>query len=335
MEDLIRFYLLEQPRSVSDMIEELTSKELSDDAGKRSDEIPHIAGNWFREDSGYLWRLQDKDLIKDQGRQYAVDRDTLVEGLLSSINAQQCFSATEVRGEDAELDDAYSHILPDMTLRDLKSDLKEEVFTGPFMKELFDFQRWKDSLLSPETAEGRIASYRLELGFWPSVHFILLSTILASRKRHITETLEKDEEHYFEWRSRRQALEDSQEALQERLVHEHVPGTEKEEDGTFVPERTQKLVEGFQDGPEKLKEDSTEILANLYLLSLNDGVELFNQYSRYDHDINLFFNLMERGWMVRENSVKRDERTGNIVVPLGEVRSYLHDLAALPHHRSS
>ncbi|MDY6777266.1 MAG: hypothetical protein SVU32_01250, partial [Candidatus Nanohaloarchaea archaeon] len=90
MRDTILFFLLEGPKSISDMIRELTEKELSEYADKRQDQIPRIAGNWFR-DGGYISELREEGLIKDTGRQYAINKWSFTDRFVEQAGILQQF----------------------------------------------------------------------------------------------------------------------------------------------------------------------------------------------------------------------------------------------------
>lgn len=328
MESEILFYLLEQPRSVSDMIRALTRKELSDDADERAEQIPRIAGNWFKEGSGYLWRLQEEGKMRDVGRKYAVEREWLVDTFLERLGVPHCFDGFETRGREAPLNDAYASFLPDYRYGDLWQAVYEDVFQGERMAGLFAFDTWASPLFEPVADGRRILSRSLVLDFWSSVHLCLISSILVSRHDQLTGLIDTGGE-YFHWRNRRDRLEETTDAFREKVVGTLFPAAEREMDGTFTDDRADAIASAFgTDGP-VLPEDAAEVLAHVYLLSLEDGVGLFRQYSRYDHDVHLLYNLLERGWLIDQRTVERDERFGNVVVPLGEVQSYLDAFASL------
>lgn len=310
------------------MIRALTVKELSADAGERSEQIPRIAGNWFKEESGYLWRLREDGVIKDVGRQYALDRERLAADFVADLDVQRCFPDHHERGKSALPSDAYRDLVGDMTWGGLQRRLAEEVFAGETMQELFRFDLWRETLLQQDEREHRISRYRLVLDFWSCVHYMVLSAVFTSRRRHLTERL-NEQESYFRWRNRRQRLDEARDELRHRLVRNCFPGAAQDVDGTYVDDTVQAVAERFGRVGPVLSEDAADLLANVYLLSFHDGPALFEQYAKYDHEVNLLFNLLERGWMVQSRYVEEDPRTGNVVVPLHQMHSYLDRLAGL------
>lgn len=326
MEREILFYLLERPRSVSDMIRDLTEKELSDDAEERSEEIPRIAGNWFREGSGYLWRLREAGLIRDMGRRYAVERGELARRLLADLNADACFPHIDVHGDTAEVTDAYEHLVSVRTWGELKRRMRDEVLEGDTMADLFAFGTWRDILLDPVEDDRRVARYELGIGLLPAIHFIIVSSVLKSRKTIVQGRLE-DGDGYFHWKNRRDRLAATTDVLGDEIARAMFPDARRDPEGRYSDTRVQTIVDGFGVVGADLDPDTLDLLADVYLLALDDGPTLFEQYARYDHDVHLLFNLLERGWLMDASRVERDPRTGNILVPLGEIRAYLDTLA--------
>ncbi|MFB6217031.1 MAG: hypothetical protein ABEJ72_08710, partial [Candidatus Aenigmatarchaeota archaeon] len=270
----ITFYLLERPRSVSDMIRDLTDKDLSNIPEERSDQIPRIAGNWFREGSGYLWRLEDAGILHDRGRKYMIDRERFTELFVQSLDLQKVFPGHENIGEEAELEDAYSEFLDDYTLGGLKEELEEDIFQGITMAEIFQYHTWEEVLMAEEESDRRIAKRSLILDFWSSVHFSLISSIFKSREKNITDTLSEDRDHYFRWRKRRQRLNETSEGLGQKIVSQS--GLEED--------YHDRIVDSLGDKGAVMDEDETELLADVYLMAMNEGTELFEEYARYDHD---------------------------------------------------
>lgn len=334
MEELIKLYLLECPRSVSDMLRDLTEKKLSGVAALRSEQIPRMAGNWFKKDTGYLWRLQEQGVINDVGRQYALDKDWLVEGFIDVLGVRDRFPEHDVRGGSAAVEAAYSYIMPEYRLNGLKREMREQLFSGSLMKELFAFDRWQDAALIPETDGRRVQLYRPVLGFWTVVHIGFVSSLLVSRWARLTQLMDA-EDGYFRWKQRRERLEETQEALVKRVVHACFPDAVRGVGGEFGDERAQKLADAVREVGVELPEQTLELIGDLYLLSFNDGVGLFQQQTRQDDEIHVLFNLLERGWLVASRNLDQDPVTGNYIVPLGEVHSYLDNLAhrCRPHTR--
>ncbi len=327
MEDLIRFYLLERPRNVSDMIRDLTVKSLSESADKRRQEIPRIAGNWFREDTGYIWRLKERGHIKDSGKRYIINTEGLIEDLFADMELEKSFKEYDARGEDAMLKDPYRELMGDKTFHELKNSIKEAVFSGEKMARVFNFKKWKE-FLTKETGSSTIFKYNLILGFKSSIHFVFISSILKSRKSMIEDKIEGGES-YFTWKNRLDRFKKNEEVLKRKIIKNIFPYTGTDSNGKPADKEAKKVFDAFDKAGESLDKDTLETLANMYLLFFKDGVELFDQYSKYDHDINLFFNLLERGWMIDSRNVDRDSRTGNFVVPLSNMRSYLDTITEL------
>lgn len=326
MEQEILFYLLERPRSVSDMIRDLTEKELSEDAEERSEEIPRIAGNWFREGSGYLWRLQEAGLIRDMGRRYAVDRDELAERLLAHLDVDGCFPHIDVHGDTAEVTGAYENLVSVRTWGELKRRVRDEVLEGDTMADIFAFDTWRDILMAPVDDGRRIARAELTVAPLPAIHFMIVSSILKSRKTAVQEKIGM-EDGYFHWKNRRDRLEATTDALGDEIARAMFPGARRDAEGRYRDTKVQEISDAFGVIGADLDPGTVDLLADVYLLALDDGPTLFEQYARYDHDTHLLFNLLERGWMMDASRVERDPRTGNILVPLGEARAYLDDLA--------
>jgi|GEM_PF-5559703 len=332
MEDLIRFYLLQKPRNVSDIIRDLTEKELSGDSDKRRGQIPRIAGNWFRENSGYIWKLKNRGHIKDSGRQYVINRDTLIDDFIKDMKLEACFNDYDVKGDRAELEDAYESLMEDVEFGEYKKKLMERLFSGSTMADIFEFEKWEGILTQDIDCDAKVFTQDLVLSFKSSIHFILTSSIFKSRKSTIEDKIEGGES-YFTWKNRLDRLKENESFLKRKIIKNTFPGKETDSEGRPKNAPAAKLFDAFGESGVELDPNTVELLANMYLLYFKDGVELFDQYSKYDHSINLFFNLLERGWMVDSRNVERDSRTGNFVVPLSHVRSYLDNIADLFHRK--
>ncbi len=322
----MKLYLLEGPRSVSDMLRDLTEKELSSAASLRQEEIPRMAGNWFKEDTGYIWRLREADVINDVGRQYALNKEWLVEGLVAFLGLRERFPEYDVRGETAKVEASYSNFMHEYTLKELKQEVREQLFSGSLMADLFTWEDWRDVMCVADERRNRVQLYRPALPFWTVVHMGFISSILVSRNAQLTELMEQ-EDQYFRWKSRREQLEETTETLVTRSLHSMFPAAERDPDGTFIDDHIQRIAECMKSTGVVLPEKTLELLSDLYLLSFDDGVGLFEQQTRQDEDIHLLFNLLERGWVVESRNLERDPATGNYIVPLNEVRSYLDSIA--------
>lgn len=330
MKDLIRFYLLEGPHNTSDMIQDLTTKELSSSSEQRREEIPRIAGNWFREKEGYIWKLKERNKITDSGRRYKINKDSLIDEIIGDMDIESCFPEYDAKGENAYLSNSYSKLLSGFTLQEFKKQLKEDVFTGEKMKKLFDPKRWENSLLGRNRNSKTVFKYHLRLDFISTVHLILISSVLKSRKSKIKDRIEAGES-YFSWKNRLDKLRENEDALRKKILENCFPETSFSSDSCPENPKGKAIYESFKKEAVELDEKATEALTTLYLLYFKDGVELFDQYSKYDHSKNLFFNLLERGWMIDTQTAERDSKTGNFVVPLKDIRSYLDDLSNLFH----
>lgn len=322
----MKIYLLERPRSVSDMLADLTEKELSSSASLRRKEIPRMAGNWFKEDTGYIWRLKDEGVITDMGRQYALDKDWLVEEYLELLGVRDRFPEAAVRGDDAAIEASYSNFMHEYTLGELKEEMHDQLFSGNLMADLFAFEDWQDVALEADDRGNRVQLYRPVLSFWTVVHMGFVSSILMSRQEQLTELMEEHDQ-YFRWKARREQLEETTGELVTRSIHSMFPAAERDVEGSFVDEHIAGIADAITDTGVVLPEQTLELISDLYLLSFDDGVGLFEQQSQQDDDIHLLFNLLERGWMVESRNLDQDPVTGNYIVPLGAVRSYLDDLA--------
>lgn len=330
MKNLIRFYLLEGPHNTSDMIRDLTTKELSRNSEERRKQIPRIAGNWFRKNEGYIWELKDEDKVIDSGRRYNINKEGLIDEIINGMKIQECFPEYDVKGENAKLSNAYTKLLSEFTLKDLKEELERKVFTGSKMNRLFDFEKWKDYLLEKTENSKTIFKYQLRFDFMSIIHLILISSILKSRKSRIKEKIEQGES-YFSWKNRLDKLRENEDSLRKKILENSFPWIDLNSNGEPTNKELKAVYDSFKEKSVELDEEATKTLTKLYLLYFKDGVELFDQYSKYDHSKNLFFNLLERGWMVDSQTVERDSRTGNLIVPLKDVRSYLDDLSNLFH----
>lgn len=328
MEELLKFYLLERPRSVSDMIRDLTVKELSDDAAERSEQIPRIAGNWFKKETGYLWRLRESGRIVDQGRQYAWDKDTLVDGFMKDLGLYEHFPDRAVRSGDAEITDAYGRVTEKWRLEMFQRELRQKLFSGKMMQQVFAFQEWQDALLVPEGDGRRIATHRPLLDFWSAVHVMFLSAVFKSRKSQLRALME-ERDQYFRWKNRSKRLEKTERAFLEQVIGSCFPSVEQAYDGAYEQEQVQRLVEAFGEKGPVLGEETVELIGDVYLLALHDGVGLFEQQGKHDEDVHLLFNLFERGWLIEERKLEQDLDTGNFIVPLNELHSYLETLVGL------
>jgi hypothetical protein len=327
MEDLITFYLLEQPRSVSDMIEDLTHKELGDDPDDRQEAIPRIAGNWFREGSGYLWHLEQDGIVRNSGRRYELDRDELVDRFISDLRLLRCFPDHDVHGDATVLKDAYTEIMPAYTLGEVRQRLKEDVFEGGMMADLFDFERWRDVLLVEYDQEGRIAAYRPVFTVWSAVHYALISSILKSRKSILKEY--QQEEAYFRWKNRREAFAETEDRLRERIISRCFPWAELDYEDRYRDERVRAVAEGFGKEGANLPGDVLSFLTDVYLMYLDDGVGLFEQRVKHDSEESVLFDMFEVGWVIASRKLDQDEETGDYIVPLGDLNAYLDDLTYL------
>lgn len=328
MEELIKLYLLERPRSISDMIRELTEKELSSAAEIRSTEIPKIAGNWFKKESGYIWRLRERGVINDVGRQYALNKNWLVDGFLDDLALKDRFPQHAERGDVAELEAAYTDFMPEYSLGEFKRELREHLFSGGLMADVFAFDDWKDVALVPETDGRRISLYRPVFDFWSFVHLGLLSSLLKSRREQLTAQMDA-EERYFTWKNRRTRLRETQNLLVQKMMDRCFPWADQAADGAFLNEQAEDIASAVGHFGAELPQETLEFLGNVYLLYFDDGAGLFQQRREADADIHLFLNLLERGVLVKERDLDRDPTTGDYLVPLTDMHSYLEDLAAL------
>lgn len=327
MQEEIYLYLLARPRSVSDMIRALTDKRLSEDAAERRAQIPRIAGNWFKKESGYLWRLREAGRIRDQGKQWVVDRERLVEDVIAFLGVERAFPTVAVDGDDADVADAYHGLVGVRSLRELKQRLLADVFEGAVMEELFRWDTWGDVLFVPNEDERRIRTVDRVFDTLGTVHLILVSGIVKARRQQIRAAME-DRNRYFAWKNRMTRLDATADAFAERVVERCFPWAGQEPDGTWQDRRMQRIVDAFGQMGGVVPDETLDVLADLYLLALEDGTGLFEQRAAYGGDHHLLFDLLERGWLVPERGVERDDRTGNIVLPLGEVRSYLDRLVS-------
>jgi len=328
MEELIKLYLLEQPRSISDMIRDLTEKELSSAAAIRSKEIPRIAGNWFKEDTGYIWTLREAGVINDVGRQYALDKDWLIEGLLADLNIKDRFPQHAERGDVAKLEPAYTQFMEEYTFGAFKQELREHLFSGDLMAAVFAFDAWQDAVTLPETDGRRITLYRPVFRFWSFVHIALLSSIVVSRRAQLTDRM-ADRDRYFTWKNRRERLRETENAFVRRTVHRCFPWAEQAADGGFVDDRVERIASAFGSIGGNLPAATVDFLGDVYLLSFDDGAGLFEQRREEDADVHLFLNLLERGVLLPERDLERDPTTGDFIVPVSDMQSYLDQLVGL------
>lgn len=317
------FYLLEKPRSISDMIKDITKKELSDDAEGRSKEIPSIAGNWFREGEGYIWKLKEEGLIKDIGRQYQIEIEEFLSRFFSSLGIQKCFPEYPFKGDKAEIKASYSKFIDHETLGEFKGKLISKIFSDETMAEVFEFGRWKDVLLREEENDRRTAKYYISADFWSVIHFILISSILKSRRSRIKEKL-RDGETYFLWRNRKEQLKKIRDYLADRIVERCFPW----EEGETMSDRTEDMKEAFGEKGVKLDEEATRLLGDLYLFSFNEGEPLFQQLVRHANEDHLFFDLLEEGLIIEPNEVDK-YREGGLQTSLTEMTSYIDRITQL------
>ncbi len=324
----MKLYLLAQPRSISDMIRDLTEKELSSVASIRSKEIPKIAGNWFKKESGYIWELREQGVINDVGRQYALDKEWLVEEFMNDLDLKDRFPAHAERGEAAALEPAYSGFMEEYTYGEFRRELREHLFSGELMADVFEFEMWQDVVTVPETDGRRIALYRPVFSFWSVVHLALLSSIVKSRRAQLTGRME-ERDKYFTWKNRRTRLGETEDALVQKAVHRCFPWAEQDVDGVFMDDRVERIASAFGQLGASLPASTVTFLGDVYLLSFADGVGLFEQRREADTDVHLFLNLLERGIRIPERDLERDPTTGDFIVPLRDMQSYLDELASL------
>lgn len=327
MEELLTLYLLERPRSVSDMIRELTEKELPDDAGERREQIPRIAGNWFREDTGYLWRLQEQGVIQDRGRQYAIDKDWLVDRLLTALNVYAAFPDRGERGGQAPLSPQAAELIGDWRLGDFRDRVRGKVLSGRVMAQVFDWDVWGPVVTVPDEDGRTVRLYRPLFDVVSAVHLMLLAAVLGARRRVLTERMQAEQDAYFRWKNRRDRLDAVHDAVVDRVVAQCFPWAERRADGTYVDDRVAAVAETVRGTGGSLPRETQACLADLYLLSFQDSADLVRQRARHDGDVHMFFNLLERGWFVTSEKVDTDPSTGNYRVPLEAMRAYLDDLA--------
>lgn len=327
MEELLKLYLLQEPRSVSAMIRDLTEKELPDDAAERREQIPRIAGNWFRAETGYLWRLQEDGVIQDRGRQYAIDKDWLVDELLTALNVYAAFPDRDERGDQAPLSPQAAELIGDWRLGKFKRRVRNEVFSGRVMEQVFDWEVWGPALTVPDDDGRTVQLYRPLFDTVAAVHLMLLAAVLGARRRDLTDWMDEEQDAYFRWKNRRDRLDTVHGEPVDRIVAQCFPWAETRHDGTYPDERVATVVETFQGTGGSLPREPQQCLADLYLLSFQDSADLVRQRARHDEDVHMFFNLLERGWFVTSEKVDTDPSTGNYRVPLEAMRAYLDDLA--------
>ncbi|MDY6777267.1 MAG: hypothetical protein SVU32_01255, partial [Candidatus Nanohaloarchaea archaeon] len=227
---------------------------------------------------------------------------------------------------DAVVSDAYERIMPEYTLRRFKRLFREQVLDADVMHETFNFQQWREHLLLPDERESRISTYRPALTFWSMVHVCLLSTLLHSRGEQLQDQLEADR-NFFTIKNRQENLEESISELRTKVGRRCFPGANQDSDGAYRDERIQGLLDSIGSIGASVDEETLEFLSHVYLLALNDGPGLFRQYTHHDHDEPLLFQLMEIGYIIETRKLDRDPDTGNFIMTLDHLASYLDDLA--------
>jgi len=160
------------------------------------------------------------------------------------------------------------------------------------------------------------------------MYTILIYTLLKSRYTKLTGQM-GDHESYFQTRRRRDRLQETSQELRRRLVRCSFPHASWE--GNGFEEATPDAIYQAGERPEyDFSMEQMDLLADIFLLSLDDGTTLFEQQARYGDTGHLFFHLLERGLLIDPDTLEEDPQTGNKIMPLDAARSYLDDYARIP-----